>query len=960
MIKFRYRVFLIVMLIVMATSCMDAALGETTYSNGKDSGQMLVVQASNEPQRGDLLYSDDFSDPASGWKRSSTEESIFAYKDGRYHITGITPQKNFYAYLPGDETFTDFIVEVEAKLDEVPENGGYGINLRKDSESGDYYRFELDGDQFSFLKLKNNEWVFLVDWTKSSAIETGAGTNKIKIVAQGNTFTFYVNDVKLGECSDIGPTSGTIFLFTETRDDGRVHVSFDNLKVWSIEGTSGNGAASAGAGTASMTTVRSGESIQDAINNTREGGTVEVQSGTYHENVKVNKRLILRGVGNPIVKARDNESAITLSENGIVVEGFTATNGMGSVKGGIDAESNSNIIRDNILEKNRNGIFLWESSNNTITGNTITENLEHGIYLLSQCQKNNISGNTISKNEENGIDIYTSLNNKVVGNTIQDNGGGIYLSDSINTVIYHNKLINNLENAHDSIKDTWVGTNQWDDGSVGNYYSDLQFADSNRDGISDSPYSIPGGISVDRYPMASISAIAPGEVVPTRVVTGGEHISSSSTINSLHSGSASTSEGARVDVPAGAVPPNEDGSPGTMVFSIEKDTSRTPSLESDLTSFGSVYQLGPEGFIFSQPVEITLPIPEGVDPSRVMGVTTFNDSSNQWDQIPGTVDLQSRTVTIKTDHFSAYGIFGLSGSSDPDAWRRTNGGWITIMDSHSRGSGGYVECAPVDTDRRDHCKGLPISISHGICILGVALDDTSLGYMIPRALPWSIIASDWHSGSGADVKKVWVPAGTYTIQEELGISEEGNIDPLYLPCCHAKVNPAKTVRITPGSTVDFGDISAFNEGPATVCDYCGMCQSSGGRARGAATHETSVQTGDVQVTLTWHAEADIDLYVEDPNGDEVSYSNPSVPSGGQLDRDNLCGDFVMGRPENIYWPKDGAPEGTYKVSVNYYADCASAGPVSWTVRTVVRGQAKTYRGTLNEVKETQEVTTFEV
>jgi uncharacterized protein YfaP (DUF2135 family) len=114
------------------------------------------------------------------------------------------------------------------------------------------------------------------------------------------------------------------------------------------------------------------------------------------------------------------------------------------------------------------------------------------------------------------------------------------------------------------------------------------------------------------------------------------------------------------------------------------------------------------------------------------------------------------------------------------------------------------------------------------------------------------------------------------------------------------------------------------------------------------------------VTLTWQAEADIDLYVKDPNGEEVSYSNPSVSSGGQLDRDNLCGNFVMGRPENICWPKDGAPKGTYKVSVNYYADCAAAGPVSWTVRTVVRGQAKTYRGTLNEVKETQEVTTFEV
>ena len=62
--------------------------------------------------------------------------------------------------------------------------------------------------------------------------------------------------------------------------------------------------------------------IQAAVNASSSGDTIQVQSGTYYENVNVNKQLTLRGIGNPMVNASGSGSAITLSADGTILEGF--------------------------------------------------------------------------------------------------------------------------------------------------------------------------------------------------------------------------------------------------------------------------------------------------------------------------------------------------------------------------------------------------------------------------------------------------------------------------------------------------------------------------------------------------------------------------------------------------------------------------------------------------------------
>jgi parallel beta-helix repeat protein len=113
-----------------------------------------------------------------------------------------------------------------------------------------------------------------------------------------------------------------------------------------------------------------------------------------------------------------------------------------------------------------------------------------GIYLSYDSNDNILKGNNVSNNEK-GLNLANhSSNNTLVGNTAKENGYGIYLSFSSGwDLVYGNHLINNGCNAYDLGQN-----NKWDNGSVGNYYSDLGRI-----------FYVPGGPSVDRHPFSDAS-----------------------------------------------------------------------------------------------------------------------------------------------------------------------------------------------------------------------------------------------------------------------------------------------------------------------------------------------------------------------------------------------------------------------------------------------------------------------
>jgi parallel beta-helix repeat protein len=223
--------------------------------------------------------------------------------------------------------------------------------------------------------------------------------------------------------------------------------------------------------------------IQEAINHAKEGDTVFVYNGTYHENLFINKMISLIGENKTITIIDGTEigTVVSVTENNVTISGFTIQNsGSESDDSGIRLYSRDCSIKDNIIVNCNRGISLGNSYGNTFEHNIVRNN-KYAIYLI--------------------LSFYNIFKDDVVEN----NTCGIYLRDSNYTHIYNNKFVNNGIQTNVS-----RSQNVWNEDypSGGNYWSNWTTPDDKSgenqdrpgsDGIVDLPYII-DEYNVDHYP----------------------------------------------------------------------------------------------------------------------------------------------------------------------------------------------------------------------------------------------------------------------------------------------------------------------------------------------------------------------------------------------------------------------------------------------------------------------------
>ncbi|NMD72101.1 hypothetical protein HHO41_17540 [Bacillus sp. DNRA2] len=220
-----------------------------------------------------------------------------------------------------------------------------------------------------------------------------------------------------------------------------------------------------------LTTVSAETNLQDIINSTPEGKTVELPSGTYTGPLVINKSITVIGQKGVKIIANGDSPALILQNKGATVKNLSVENKdadyaifiSGSKHSLVNVnvktahigvrlnEANSIEVRDVTVmgyqgaADEGNGIDLYRSENNVIANNTVKD-IRDGIYL-EYSSANKIYGNLVTRSRY-GLHFMYTENNVVQDNTLINNHTGSMIMVSSNELYENNKLLENRQNVN--------------------------------------------------------------------------------------------------------------------------------------------------------------------------------------------------------------------------------------------------------------------------------------------------------------------------------------------------------------------------------------------------------------------------------------------------------------------------------------------------------------------------------
>jgi hypothetical protein len=401
----------------------------------------------------------------------------------------------------------------------------------------------------------------------------------------------------------------------------------------------------------------------------------------------------------------------------------------------------------------------------------------------------------------------------------------------------------------------------------------------------------------------------------------GPPVMASKVIRTNEEGTVNHPSGAQIYVPRGAVPKAASGQDGEMLFTIESGSAsnfyvpETPPAGYQFA--GTPFAVGPEGFVFAQPVSVRLPKPGGAPAGQHRPtIFEYDHAARQWKNIGGTVSRDGSSISVDRQDLNSVVIYGFP-------------------------TGGCTPGNPKDAGaiQFDAVTGYSFSL----CISSFTLADPVYDSGFVAAGRTSGVIRRDSAQCPADGQVYWIlPQGTFTLDVGVYYHRYNDQPPEYLGYF------TRTVTLTqphydwqgcgPGNFYHTTFFGPMVTGQNSLLSGPPPCM-------GIPT--PAVGIGTVNVRLEWSVRADLDLWVVDPCGQTIYFgatSRTCQNSLGQLDQDNTCGGTV-GRPENIFWSTN-APRGTYKVYVDYYSNCGSTGAVDYTVRWWVKGAAYSKRGSI--------------
>jgi len=201
-------------------------------------------EAEASPEQGNqvnALYTDDFTDPSSGWPQEKYDNYFIGYHEpDYYHVQVQSPNDKTLVPVPGKPVFEDATIEVKVftDLDNTAEGGDYlyGVVFRR---SGDqYYVFAISPPTQKWYVFKSslNALEVLREGSDDSIQGTSLETqDTLRVDAKGSSFFFHINDRLVDQFSDTSYTSGEVGFYVQTFDRTRIHAHFNSVTIRDVQ-----------------------------------------------------------------------------------------------------------------------------------------------------------------------------------------------------------------------------------------------------------------------------------------------------------------------------------------------------------------------------------------------------------------------------------------------------------------------------------------------------------------------------------------------------------------------------------------------------------------------------------------------------------------------------------------------------------------------------------------------------
>lgn len=175
-------------------------------------------------------FSDDFSDPGSGWGAASHETYVRGYQQGRYLIQIDVPR--WFVWATAGRSYEQVDIEVITQSSGEPDNH-YGVLCRHNKGRSYYFAISADGYYGIFLQQDEEslEPLHGPAMLRSPIIRTDGSSNRLLATCDGPELTLYVNGEQIARVEDDTLTRGDVGLAAGTSRRGGTTVWFDDFTV---------------------------------------------------------------------------------------------------------------------------------------------------------------------------------------------------------------------------------------------------------------------------------------------------------------------------------------------------------------------------------------------------------------------------------------------------------------------------------------------------------------------------------------------------------------------------------------------------------------------------------------------------------------------------------------------------------------------------------------------------------